>query len=539
MLLENVKLPAIQPFTSSYLKEDNNVLSFFHSGFTNQEVFYTRMKELQERKFHRHSLAECIDNYMADLPQSSAVKHSINKLREDGLVVIGGQQAGLLTGPLYTIHKVISIIQLAKQQEKALGHPVIPVFWIAGEDHDFLEINHVYVENDLQLHKKGYPERVLDKRMASATEFDRDTMKKWVRSIIREFGETTHTSALLTQLDEAINQTSTITKFFAHLIMNMFKEEGLLVIDAADLSLRKIEQPFFQQLLNESDRITELVHKQQALVQENGFNPMIDIASNAVNLFITIEDERILLFKTEQGYEDKSGQLVLTKEELEAVIEKSPEKISNNVVTRPMMQEWLFPSLAFVAGPGEIAYWAELKTAFEKMEMKMPPIVPRLNITIVERDISQKCAELQLELATVLEHGTREQKEKYLKSVKDETMDKYIEETEKWLEQQYEKITSEADSMHPGLSSIVSKNLSIHQQQLAFLKKKTDDHIALKNKVMLSKYDRIASSLKPGDGPQERMWNVFYFLNRYGTDFVTQLTSIEYQFDGDHKAVSI
>ncbi|WP_329812592.1 bacillithiol biosynthesis protein BshC, partial [Streptomyces sp. GSL17-113] len=91
----------------------------------------------------------------------------------DAVVVIGGQQAGLLTGPLYTIHKVISIIKLAKEQERKLNHPVIPVFWIAGEDHDYQEINHVFVEQNGKLEKTGYPERLTDKRMASEFVFNK------------------------------------------------------------------------------------------------------------------------------------------------------------------------------------------------------------------------------------------------------------------------------------------------------------------------------------------------------------------------------
>ena len=95
----------------------------------------------------RKELAECIEKYMERIPSSKEVKASLEKLKqENSAVIIGGQQAGILTGPLYSIHKVISIIALARQKEKELNIPIVPVFWIAGEDHDFQEVNHIYLE---------------------------------------------------------------------------------------------------------------------------------------------------------------------------------------------------------------------------------------------------------------------------------------------------------------------------------------------------------------------------------------------------------
>lgn len=537
MLLENVKLPAIQPFTSGYLNQDEKVLSFFHNGYDNQEAFNGRKKELQDRLFNRKDLADCIESYMKDLPAGEAVQQSLSKLRSDGLVVIGGQQAGLLTGPLYSIHKVISIIQLAKEQEKKLNTPVLPVFWIAGEDHDFLEINHVFIEADGQMNKKGYSEQITDKRMASSIEYDADTMKRWIRSVLRDFGETVHTKELLAKLDSAVDSATSFSKLFAYIIMDMFKEDGLLVIDAADPSLRKLEAPFFKNLLYQSEKLTQSVLEQQSKIKERNFRPLIDIAANAVNLFITIGNERVLLYKTEKGYSDRQGQVFFTNDDLIHIMESEPERFSNNVVTRPLMQEWLFPTLAFIAGPGEIAYWAELKSAFEKMEISMPPIVPRLSITLIERDVKQKIDELHMDLRDVLKQGTSSEREKFWNSVKDEKMDQFIDETERLLNQQYEKIHLKAGELHSGLLPIITKNLSIHQKQISFLKKKSDQYISLKHEVTLRKYDRVSTSLRPENGPQERIWNIFYFINRYGYEFVHSLTRIEYGFDHSHKVV--
>ena len=124
---------------------------------------------------------------------------------------------------------------------------------------------------------------------------------------------------------------------------------------------------------------------------------MIEMEDDAVNLFYYIKDkkDRCLLKKHEGQYSGKNGELNFRKEQLLQIAKETPEQLSNNVVTRPLMQELLFPVLAFISGPGEISYWAELKRVFDVFEIKMPPIVPRLNITFVERGIETDLQELE------------------------------------------------------------------------------------------------------------------------------------------------
>ena len=118
-----------------------------------------------------------------------AHKH-LDELGEDAVTVIGGQQAGILTGPLYSVHKAISVILLAKKKRQALGVPVVPVFWVAGEDHDINEINHVYTNSAGRITKEQIQDKFVLKLMASDATFDQVEMKKYVQTIFSNFGET-------------------------------------------------------------------------------------------------------------------------------------------------------------------------------------------------------------------------------------------------------------------------------------------------------------------------------------------------------------
>ncbi|WP_100330817.1 bacillithiol biosynthesis cysteine-adding enzyme BshC [Bacillus xiapuensis] len=542
MELEQVSIPAINRFASLYLKQEAPVTDFFHYQLTQEDSYINRVREIEGRTFMRKPLADCIETYMSSLPASTAVQNSLRKLREEqSTVVIGGQQAGLLTGPLYTIHKVISVLILAARKEKELKIPVVPVFWIAGEDHDFLEVNHVYIKNANKIEKLAYPERILEKRMISDIEFDHAQMKLWADKVLKTMEETEHTKDLLALIHEAIDGSQSMTDFFARLLHTLFSQYGLLLIDAAYPPLRKLERPFFKQLIEQAGEITDEVKKAQKMVSDYEFRPVIGLDHAAANIFIYENHERILLEydRSSNRFYGKNQAVEYEKDELLHLLEEHPERFSNNVVTRPLMQEWLFPTLAFIAGPGEIAYWAELKQAFELLGMKMPPIQARLNITIAERHIAADLRDLAISLPQAVRNGVAAEREAFWSSIKDQHFHELIQSAQESLMKQYQAIEERAQNLHKGALPIINKNKEFHLQQFRFLERKTDSMLESKHQATLNKYDRIQQALKPAGSPQERIWNIFYYLNKYGLAFIEDLMKLDYSFTGDHQLIKV
>ncbi|XXM73427.1 bacillithiol biosynthesis cysteine-adding enzyme BshC [Lysinibacillus sphaericus] len=539
MELENLNIPAINQFASLYIEQKEPVTSFFHYNINQNDVYSRRLNDLKPREFPREKLTDCIASYMKGLPASREVSDSLEKLKKDAVTVVAGQQAGLLTGPLYTIHKIISVIKLAKQQENELNHPVVPVFWIAGEDHDYQEVNHIFLDAGNKIEKIGYPERVSGKKMTSDISYDKNVMKSWVAEILKTLGETPHTKKLADELTEMIEEQVDIVRFFAHFVMHLFKDFGLLVIDSAYPRLRSLEKHHFHHLIEGSQQITNAVLEQQDEIKRNGFNTQLDISPDAANIFININNERALLEREDFSFTEKNTGSVITAGELLSLLEKNPEKFSNNVVTRPMMQEWLFPTLAFIGGPGEIAYWGELKKAFEYAGLKIPPVVPRLNITLLERDVHKKMDLLGLSLSQVLMDGVNEERERYWDSIKLPSLEMEISDLEQMLQKKYEDIRNKTEQIGHGLDQIAEKNLSIHLHQLNFLRARTDKALRDKHEKTFSDFARVENCLRPNGGPQERTWNALYFLNKYGENFIRELASLPMDFDGTHKVVYI
>jgi bacillithiol biosynthesis cysteine-adding enzyme BshC len=542
MELHTTAVPAANRFASLYIEKSGIVKPFFHYDLAKAGVFRQRYDDIMNKTYNRDGLADCIAAFMDRLPASGATARSLEKLRNpQSAVVIGGQQAGLLTGPLYTIHKIITIITFAEQQEKKLGIPVVPVFWIAGEDHDYQEINHLYMKEDDVLKKVTYPEQFENKKMASEIRFHKEIMKDWIRQVFASLGDKPHTKEMLVLLDEAADHADTLVDFFAFIVASLFQEYGLLLIDSANPFLRKLEKPHFSRLIGLNEEIARAVLSVQGDLGRMGFERAIDADENGANLFLNTENGRELLLydPAEEVFISRGGEWRLTKEQMQAYLEEHPERFSNNVVTRPLMQEWLFPTLAFIAGPGEIAYWGELKGAFEAAGLAMPPVVPRLNITLLDRKTERDLEALNLTLEEVLQHGTEREKEQFLALMRDRHLDELLEETKDSLLRHYEKIQARIHELDQGHIRLANKNLDFHLGQIDFLKRKVDASIRRKHEAVLKKYTEVEQMLRPDGHPQERIWNIFCFLCEYGRHFIDSLVKIPYDFNGKHHVIRI
>ncbi|MEY2191331.1 bacillithiol biosynthesis cysteine-adding enzyme BshC [Neobacillus sp. BF23-41] len=544
MEILNLSLPATNRFASNYLEQSTEIESFFHYRYNELTDDAKRVSELSNRSFPRIEVAEHIESFMKQFPSSEAVIKSVDKLKtNNSLVVIGGQQAGILTGPLYSIHKVISIIKLAEQKEEQLGVPVVPVFWIAGEDHDFQEVNHVFVPVNRKVDKWTYPERVVNKKMVSDIQLNKESCLAWVNNLIENFGETEHTNTLLEFAKEQISISTTFVDFFANIIMELFKDYGLLIVDSGNREFRLLQKEFLKSQILHHEAITNKLLEQQREIGKKGFPITLDASEENANLFYYDQkmSERILL-EYDRGndrFVGKNGTLAFTREQLVVLAEENPANLSNNVVTRPLMQEWLFPTVAFIAGPGEISYWAELKLVFEHFDMKMPPIVPRLNITILDRSVETDVAELHLNLAEVLSNGTDKGRHQFLEAIKDKEVESLFSITKEQLVKQYRQIEAKTAELDRGLLPLFKKNEDYLLKEIDFLKKKLDEAVRLKHDNMIKKYARVDLALRPDGFPQERVWNVFYYLNQYGLNFINDLMTGRFEFDGRHKVMKI
>ncbi|MFD2443418.1 bacillithiol biosynthesis cysteine-adding enzyme BshC [Bacillus sp. CGMCC 1.16607] len=544
MEMINLSIPATNRFASGYLQQNPEIMDFFDYRYGDIDQDKERLKELQNRIFPREVLADHIKTFMKRYPTSLKVQESLEKLKNPkSTVVIGGQQAGILTGPLYSIHKVISIIKLAEKKEKELNIPVVPVFWIAGEDHDYHEVNHVYVPSEQKLLKKVYPEKMHQKKMVSDISLDHKICEQWAFEVMENLGETEKTQEMKAFLQKAIEESNHFVDFFAYIIMELFKDKGLLLVDSGNKDLRNIEKEFFIKQIENHGAISNALDQQQQIIKGHGYPLTIDASLHSANLFYYEKNysERLLLefSKEKNSFISKNKAVSFSEAELLNLANEYPERLSNNVVTRPLMQELLFPTIAFIAGPGEIAYWAELKKVFEIFAIKMPPIVPRLNFTFLERAVERDIEDLGLSVEEVLRNGTSSAVSKFFSSVKDSELEEQFLRIKEQVSGQYQIIEKKLTNLDQGLLPLLSKNEAKLLEQIDFMKSKIEQSIQQKHENTFQKFNRIENFLRPNGGPQERTWNVFYFLNKYGFSIIHEMMNVPLVFDGYHKVIKI
>ena len=538
MKLEQIEIPVTNQLLADYWSDSKKLNPFYEYEY-NDEAYRTRFNYLKSKHFNYKELSHIIRQFMEPIGISDEIEGNLNALANGSVAIVGGQQAGLLTGPLYSVHKAITVILLAKEQSEKLEERIVPIFWIAGEDHDLDEINHTYTIVEGKLKKRVYQEKSKKKTMASETELQKDQLRKLIDSIFYDFGETEYTNDLYKRCVDQLENSRTFTDFFARLFNDLFKNEGLLMIDAAFTPFRQYEAHFFTKIIHHNEMISKAVVEKENSFEGAGYGTPINASINNANLFYVHEGERYLLERKDDFYIDGTGLFKFTKEELLEVAQQNPEKLSNNVVTRPLMQEMALPVLAFVGGPGELAYWGTLKDAFKVLDLQMPILAPRLTITFIESKVERLLSKYQLSLQDVLVGEVSKLKERYLQSIQDDESKARIDEISETLKQQYAQLETYLNGQNLELNTTIEKNLMYHNRQFDYLSKKIEQQIHQKHGFALGQFDLLNVALYPNESLQERIFNPYQYINRYGQRLIHELCSLPLSISSRHNVIHL
>ncbi|WP_099157985.1 bacillithiol biosynthesis cysteine-adding enzyme BshC [Virgibacillus ndiopensis] len=541
MRIDPIQLQKQTKLMTDYRNNEATIMEYFDYLPFEKTTYQNRVNDLMERKFNRKQLTEKLKTLNENWDAPKATYDNIERLKdENSVVVIGGQQAGLLTGPMYSINKLISIIQLARQQQEALQIPVIPVFWIAGEDHDFDEINHIFLPEVPKMKKYKLLQRVLEKKSVGHIPKDDIYASQWIDSIFEQLQETQYTRHLLVTIEDCLDKSDNYVDFFARLIFRLFDDEGVVLVDSSNPEIRKLESDYFVNLLELQPEISKGVYHYEQQIKQLGYAISLDVEENDAHIFYHKNGERILLARNQSGdWVGKQDEISFTTEELVTIAESQPELLSNNVVTRPLMQELLFPSLAFIGGPGEISYWSALKPVFQAFKMKMPPIVPRLSFTFIERNIERILTTYELTAAYAVNNGVESDRDKWLESKNDPPIHQIAEQIKDIVDEAHKPLREVAKSIRSDLDDLADKNLNYLFRDIEFLEDRIMRAMEAKYAKELYDFNLINTALRPNRGLQERIWNPLPWINDHGTHFIKQLTKASCSFENEHYLVYI
>lgn len=539
MHIDPIELKNKNMFIRDYRNNDPKIMRYFdYSPFHDYEK---RVNDLKDRNFKREQLTEVLSKMNDNWNAPRSTFENIERLKNNNsVVVIGGQQAGLLTGPLYTINKIVSILQFARQQEKKLNIPVIPVFWIAGEDHDFEEINHIYQPQISEMKKHTISQYITGKYPISDIEIDQEKANQWLIKIFKELTETEYTKDLYAAIRRCLEESNTYVDFFAQLIYELFNDEGLVLLDSSHPELRQIESEYFNLLIHHQSAISENVYSSLQQLTLAGYSISLDIERNSGHLFYHHNHERILLDRHETGeWIGKQEEVKLSTEELLKIANENPENLSNNVITRPIMQELLFPTLAFVGGNGEISYWSVLKQAFHELNIKMPPILPRLSFTYMNTNIQKMLKEYAICATQAINFGVDSYKGNWLAAQQNPPIHQMVEQLKLSIDRAHQPLRNIAGEIRSDLGDMAQKNLKYIFREIDYLENRVNTVLEEKYEKELVNFDLINNLLNPQGGLQERTWNPINLINEHGTDFLMKLVDENCSFEKEHFLVYI
>lgn len=468
---------------------------------------------------NREETAKVLEDFNNQFDADNATLKNLQRIKEqDALCMVTGQQLGLFGGPLYTMFKTLATIHLARQWENKLDRPVIPVFWLADEDHDYEEINTVNVLSDGKLASFSLPSKQNGMPPVSELEFplEIEELKEKLQSSLID---TDFSDALRTILDESFNPGVSFCRGFGNFIARLFSKYGLVLAGSNWAPVKQQVKNKLAEAVENADDIRETLEKQSQKL-ENKFHQQATVYDSHL-FFLDPENGRTKIRRgqegwyTETGKDWNSGQLI-------DEIESSPEKFSPDVFLRPVIQDTLLPTLGYVAGPGEVAYYGQMKPFYRCFNQQMPVIFPRLSATFIEPAIDRIIGELPFELreynnriedleSEFVDRSSQVDLENIFENWKQETVS---------VSSPYKSKIVEVDET---LEGAAEKAKAAYFNELDKLKGKTYRAIKKHEEIQLNRIKRIKLNLFPNQNLQERTLSGIYYMNKFGPDIWDQL----------------
>lgn len=506
--------------SETYINDYQSVSDLYDLNFRDGKHIDERVSYLDLKKIDRNKLCDALLAINSRYQAKQPALNNIEKLRDDNtLAVVTGQQAGIFTGPSYTVFKAITTIKLADQLSKSLSREIVPVFWIASEDHDFEEIRAVnyIVDNEvkkIKIDKKpGLGSNNPFKTKYNFLELKEsighidinNSLKLAIADYIRDSGESNQ-ELLEKILLSTIRDTESISDWFGRIMVMLLSDYGLIILDPMDKLIREIQSEFFTQCITDNENIMEKFNEKTNQLISKGYSPLINIEESATGIFTYYGGERLMVKKDKDGYyiEGSDERINFTFKELTDLTKNDPACFSTNVILRPVVQDVTLPTIAYVAGPGELSYYGQLSGVYNVFDMKMPIIYPRENFTIVTGDISSALDRLDITEDDFISYGLDGIKRSVLEKKSDVKIDILFEEFTSKFEKEYDELLEKLILISPELKEISVKNKGLIFNQFNYLNNKAHRFHRKNNRPILNDLELIETNLIPKGNLQER-----------------------------------
>jgi bacillithiol biosynthesis cysteine-adding enzyme BshC len=503
-------IPGISDLFRDYLNNADRVAPFFPAHFQNLSSFHELAERLTKvNRPHWRILISILEEQNRAFGCGRKTLINISKLTRPSFVAVTGQQTGLFSGPLYTIYKALTTVKLARLLSDELKIEVIPLFYLVSEDHDFAEVSWIGL---IDARRRFRTIRYSPGGLMNRTPVFEVRLDSSILSLIEEFDENTPStefkSDILQKLRSCYQPGDSFHAAFARWLHILFSAHGIVLLDASDNRLKSFVRPVFERELSERLSGTCIERTNSALIKK-GYHIQLTIFPDRPNIFI-LENGRHSLEYVPAGLRHMEKGTIYSAEELL----ENPHKLSPKAALRPMVQDTLLPTIAYVAGPGEIAYWAQLKGIYEALHLPMPILVPRAGFTLLEPGIKRLLARYSISAVDILTDHEQTINKAYHSLLPGGLEQELTEFTAKMLIE-FEKMGAGFESIDPTLRSVHEKTRQNLTHQLDVFQKKVTKAISQKNQIASGQLTAVSHNLLPDGALQERKLNISPYLIKY------------------------
>ena len=475
------------------------------------------------------AVADILDKQNRSWGASEATLRNIERLRDGAFAVVTGQQVGLFGGPALALFKVASALALTKQVQ-ALGVDCVPVFWMASEDHDLAEVNQsLLLTQDLQLSSFAANTTGVEGAPVASIRFAEGT-----NDIVARAAELLGESLAADYLRESYAEGTSFSDAFAKLYSRLFGEHGLILLTPSDTDLHRIAAPLFADAARRSAELDEAILARNRELQAAGYHEQVKVTAESTPLFALVDGARIPIHRSNGQF--KVGREIVSGDELQRRIQAAPEQFNANVLLRPVLQDYWLPTLAYIGGPAEIAYFAQAAVVYEKLLGRVTPIVSRMSATLIEPRIERLLTKYQVDLPEMF-HGECELRDCIAARSLPPELKQNFGDAREAADEAMKRISASLQTLDPTLVEAASRATSKMQYQINRLEKRAAQAELRRSEIIIRHTAQIENSLYPRKTLQEREIAGLYFHAKYGPQLVDRLVDLAQARCPEHKVL--
>lgn len=463
-------------------------------------------------------------------PDNKAALANIERVKQGAAAIVTGQQVGLFGGPLLTLLKAATAIRLAKDLSAA-GKPHVPIFWMATEDHDFAEVDHTTLPSRHALHTVAYKRSSREAQPVGNVALDNS-----IRETLDQAAEFVGGTPFFDLLEQWYAPGRTMASAFGAMIAHVFAPWGLIVMDAAGREAHALGSNVLREAILQADQLHDDLVARDRELTARGYHSQVLVTPESSLLFLVEETTLVRQPLRRKDGQWKAGSRTYSDAELLDILAATPERISPNALLRPVFQDAILPTTAYIGGPAEIAYFAQSEVLYERLLGHVTPILPRLSATLIEPSVATLMARHEIALPQVIEDADDLAQKLGARSMPVQGKQK-LAAAGNTLDRELTELTGWMSAMDESLGKAANVSASKMRYQMNRLRRLAANYQLQKDESLRKHADALKLSLFPDRHLQERRIAGAYYLARYGEEIVSLFIDAADSTCPGHKAI--